>query len=86
MNNPARRLDRLEQHTREHDLNAIVVKAAAHAGISPHELMSEAQAVADRAQAIGDDAALEEFAHAAGTTAAALRAEAERIVMEVDTR
>ncbi len=80
-----RRLDRLEQQTQEHDLNAMIGKIAAHTGISPHELMSEAQAVADRAQAIGDDAALEEFAHAAGTTAAALRAEAERIGMEMDT-
>jgi len=80
-----RRLERLEQHTQEHDLNAIVVKVAAHTGISPHELMSEAQAVADRAQAIGDDAALEEFAHAAGTTAAVLRAEAARIGREMAT-
>ncbi len=78
-----KRLDRLEQHTREHDLNAIVVKVAAHAGISPHELMSEAQVVADRAQAIGYDAALEEFAHAAGTTVAVLRGEAARIGMEM---
>ncbi len=80
-----RRLERLEQQTQEHDHNAIVVKIAARTGISPHELMSEAQAVADRAQAIGDDAALEEFAHAAGTTAAVLRAEAERIGMELGT-
>ena len=80
-----RRLERLEQQTQEHDLDAIVVKVAAHTGISPHELISEAQAVADRAQAIGYDAALEEFALAAGTTAAALRAEAERIGMEMDT-
>ena len=80
-----KRLDRLEQHTREHDLNAIVVKVAAHAGISPHELMSESQVVADRAQAIGYDAALEELALASGTTAAVLRAEAEHIVMELGT-
>jgi len=80
-----RRLERLEHHTQEHDYNAIVVKVAAHTGTSPHELMSEAQVVADRAQAIGYDAALEEFAHASGTTAAALRAEAARIVMELST-
>jgi hypothetical protein len=80
-----KRLDRLEQHTREHDLNAIVVKVAAHAGIFPHELMSEAQAVADRAQAIGYDAALEELALASGTTAAVLRAEAAHIGREMGT-
>ena len=85
MNNPARRLDRLEQHTLEYDLNATIVKIAAHTGISPHELMADAQAVAERAEAIGYDAALEQFAHAAGTTAAVLRSEAERIGMEMDT-
>ncbi len=80
-----KRLERLEQQTQKHEFNATVVKVAAHTGTSLHELMSEAQAVADRAQAIGDDAALEEFAHAAGTTAAALRGEAERIGMELGT-
>ena len=74
-----KRLERLEQQTQEHEFNATVVKVAAHAGISPHELMCEAQAIAERAQTIGYDAALEEFAHATGTTAAVLRAEAERI-------
>jgi len=80
-----RRLERLEQQTQEHDLDAIVVKVAAHTGISPHELLSAAQAVADRAQAIGYDAALEEMALASGTTVAALRAEGERIGKEMDT-
>ena len=79
------RLERLEQQTQEHDLNATLLRVAAHTGISPHELMSEAQAVAERAQIIGYDAALEEFAHASGTTVAALHAEAERIGREMDT-
>jgi len=47
--------------------------------------MSEAQAVADRAQAIGYDAALEELALASGTTAAVLRAEAAHIGREMGT-
>jgi hypothetical protein len=85
MNNPARRLDRLEQHTREYDLNATIVSVAAHAGVSPQELMCEAQAIAERAQSIGYDAALEELAHAAGTTVAVLRGEAARIGMEMAT-
>ncbi len=85
MNNPARRLDRLEQHTRGYDLNATIVRVAVHAGVSPQELMCEAQAIAERAETIGYDAALEELALASGTTSAVLRAEAERLDMEMDT-
>ena len=79
------RLERLEHHTQEHELTTMVAKVAAHAGTSPHQLMSEAQAVADRAQAIGYDAALEELALASGTTAAVLRAEAAHIGREMGT-
>ena len=82
---PAGRLERLERQTQEYDLNAIIVKVATHAGISPHEIMSAAQAVVARAQVIGFDATLEEMALASGTTAAALRAKAERMVREMDT-
>jgi len=80
-----KRLERLEQQTQKHEFNATVVKVAAHTGTSLHELMSEAQAVADRAQAIGYDAALEELALASGTTATVLRAEAARIGREMGT-